>query len=273
MLFYMSMIQFTFIIWASLSNGTCAVIFVVLSMSVCSMCTSLCLYFSALISPNLLLHGLSFEIKQWVWVCVWPLRCSCSDPSRHTDFSISVMYISRQHCSWMKRRQISGWISPSSGLNTHRIKHNLVWVHSQVRSCKAFDAEYWLCEYFTFIPKSTAEHSRLKVAISQQHLTNLTATLKNNPNNPLCKAVEQVYEDGGTLVFDIEQHQRHTKRSADLLFNLCVGKDSVSWSSQMEESYSHCLSDRRPLVSLSVSLFDIRHHRFDTIAYKSEILL
>ena len=32
------------------------------------------------------------------------------------DLSISVMNISRQHCSWMKSRQISGWISPSSGL-------------------------------------------------------------------------------------------------------------------------------------------------------------
>lgn len=40
--------------------------------------------------------------------------CSCSTPSRHMDLSISVMNISRQHCSWMKSRQISGWISPSS---------------------------------------------------------------------------------------------------------------------------------------------------------------
>lgn len=41
---------------------------------------------------------------------------SWSTPSRHMDLSISVMNISRQHCSWMKSRQISGWISPSSGL-------------------------------------------------------------------------------------------------------------------------------------------------------------
>lgn len=50
-------------------------------------------------------------------VCVMVLfLCSCSTPSRHMDLSISVMNISRQHCSWMKSRQISGWISPSSGL-------------------------------------------------------------------------------------------------------------------------------------------------------------
>jgi len=48
------------------------------------------------------------------------LRCSCRTPSRHMDFSISVMNISRQHCSWMKSRQTSGWISPSSRLRRRR---------------------------------------------------------------------------------------------------------------------------------------------------------
>lgn len=53
----------------------------------------------------------------WCICCVTVLfLCSCSTPSRHMDLSISVMNISRQHCSWMKSRQISGWISPSSGL-------------------------------------------------------------------------------------------------------------------------------------------------------------
>lgn len=45
-----------------------------------------------------------------------PFLWSCSTPNRHMDLSISVMYISKQHCSWMKSLQISGWISPSSGL-------------------------------------------------------------------------------------------------------------------------------------------------------------
>lgn len=47
----------------------------------------------------------------------WPFLWICKDPSRQTDLSISVMYISRQHWSWMKSLQISGWISPSSGLH------------------------------------------------------------------------------------------------------------------------------------------------------------
>lgn len=50
---------------------------------------------------------------------VQPFLWSCRDPSKQTDLSISVMYISRQHCSWMKSLQISGWISPSSGLKCH----------------------------------------------------------------------------------------------------------------------------------------------------------
>lgn len=45
-----------------------------------------------------------------------PFRWNCSDPSRHMDLSISVVYISKQHCNWMYSLQISGWISPSSGL-------------------------------------------------------------------------------------------------------------------------------------------------------------
>ena len=35
------------------------------------------------------------------------------------------MYISKQHCSWMKSLQISGWISPSSGL--HGFIHTGTW--------------------------------------------------------------------------------------------------------------------------------------------------
>lgn len=66
--------------------------------------------------------------------------CSCSTPSRHMDLSISVMNISRQHCSWMKSRQISGWISPSSGLQHEeedrmtgggKKKMSLRWTNSQ----------------------------------------------------------------------------------------------------------------------------------------------
>ncbi len=58
-----------------------------------------------------------------------PFLWSCRDPSRHTDFSISVRYISRQHCSWIKRRQISGCISPSSGLWKKSINNaSSIWI-------------------------------------------------------------------------------------------------------------------------------------------------
>lgn len=67
--------------------------------------------------------------------------CSCSTPSRHMDLSISVMNISRQHCSWMKSRQISGWISPSSGLqrgeeeeNRERYNQTNTDVHFTIKS-------------------------------------------------------------------------------------------------------------------------------------------
>lgn len=55
------------------------------------------------------------ETKSFFFKCS-PFLWSCRDPSKQTDLSISVMYISKQHCSWMKSLQISGWISPSSGL-------------------------------------------------------------------------------------------------------------------------------------------------------------
>lgn len=62
-------------------------------------------------------HTLYGEMKRFSRV--QPFLWSCRDPSKQTDLSISVMYISRQHCSWMKSLQISGWISPSSGLKCH----------------------------------------------------------------------------------------------------------------------------------------------------------
>lgn len=49
-------------------------------------------------------HEVSFEYSFSVFLasywCV-PFRWNWRDPSRQMDFSISVVYISRQHCSWM----------------------------------------------------------------------------------------------------------------------------------------------------------------------------
>ena len=91
----------------------------------CDACTIGCIETGFKCTVTLIELLWKFQFLDIVWqisiVIFWVLfLCSCSTPSRHMDFSISVMNISRQHCSWMKSRQISGWISPSSRLQGKR---------------------------------------------------------------------------------------------------------------------------------------------------------